>query len=107
MRNAILGNDLKYTHFELEIKNNLQKQVKIRVSRKPQVPRFFFKDLHYKLVSLLVSRFVLFYRHAMFMGNSQKEARYLSSPVYRCPVYAQVKENPDPPPPTLGYVRLM
>ena len=43
----------------------------------------------------------------MFMGNSQKEARYLSSPVYHCPVYASVKVNPDPPPPSPpGYVGL-
>ena len=29
----------------------------------------------------------LFYGHAMFIDNSQKEARYLSSPVYRCRVW--------------------
>ena len=30
----------------------------------------------------------LFYGHAMFIGNSQKEARYLFfSGFYRCPVY--------------------
>ena len=37
--------------------------------------------------SSLCSYHGLFYGHAMFIGNSQKEARYLSSPVFRCPVY--------------------
>ena len=33
----------------------------------------------------------MFYGHAMFIGNRQKEAIYLSSPLYRCGVDQTVK----------------
>ena len=36
---------------------------------------------------------LMFYSHAMFRGNSQKEARYLSSPVYRCRIDRTVKNE--------------
>ena len=36
---------------------------------------------------------IMFYGHAMFRGNSQKEARYyLTSPVYRCCIDRKVKK---------------
>ena len=35
----------------------------------------------------------MFYGHAMFRGNSQKEARYLCSPVYRCRIDRTVKNR--------------
>ena len=36
---------------------------------------------------------LMFYGHAIFKGNSQKEARCLSSPVYRCRVDQIVKNH--------------
>ena len=37
---------------------------------------------------------LMFYGHAIFKGNSQKEARYLSSPVYRCRETVKNSEKP-------------
>ena len=49
-------------------------------------PSKFKKKLNYS--QFLIT---LFYGHTMFIGNSQKEARYLSSPVYRCRINQAVK----------------
>ena len=38
------------------------------------------KQKKFKLVSILLSK--MFYGHAIFIGNSQKETRYLSFPVF-------------------------
>ena len=55
------------------------------MSRKLQAPRIFVLKKIY-IVNALVS---ILNGHTLFIGNSQKEARYLSSPVYCCPVYRQ------------------
>ena len=50
--------------------------------------RHFFCSQVFLFNSSPCSYHGLFYGHAMFIGNSQKEARYLSFPVfYHCPVY--------------------
>ena len=70
-----------YTHLELEIKKlQITNQVKIRVSRKPQVPRIFFKKIYNVHSSPCAARIT---------GSNQKEARYLSSPAFLAvgPVY--------------------
>ena len=59
---------------ELEIKTNktYKSRSKLGCHENLRPLEFFLKkDLHGKLVSLLVSRFV--YGHAMFIGNSQED----------------------------------
>ena len=49
-----------------------------------------FREIH--VVVTRTQTRLMFYGHAMFRGNSQKEARYyLSSPVYRCCIDRTVK----------------
>ena len=58
---------------------------------KLQAPRIFFPKNIYIANRRLNSYHVMFYGHVMFKGNSQKEAKYLSSPVYRCCIDQTVK----------------
>ena len=69
---------------ELEIKTNKTYESRSKLGCHENLrPLAFFK----KTIYMVNSYHGLFYGHAMFIGNSQKEARYLSFPVYRCPVY--------------------
>ena len=57
---------------------------------KLQAPRIFlFLIIYFANSSQFLS--LMFYGHAMFKGNSQKESKYLSSPVYRCRIDQTVK----------------
>ena len=57
---------------------------------KLQTPQIFFKNI-FTLETRLNSYHLMVYGDAMFIGNSQKEAKYLSSPVYRCCIEQTVK----------------
>ena len=50
------------------------------------------RKLRPSLQTRLNSYHLMFYGHAMFKENSQKESKYLSSPVYRCRPVASIKQ---------------